>query len=96
MPRTPPTCGCGVCRTCRHREAQRRYRATDKGKATHLRYRRSDKGKPVVARINAKRIFAGSRHRGYAPTVAIAQRIKQHIKERIRAFREKMSERSQC
>lgn len=67
--------------------AQRRYRQTDKGRATHRRYRQSWKGRVFVATLNARRIMVGERCHGYAKTVEHAARINAHIKERVYAFK---------
>jgi hypothetical protein len=93
-------CACGVCRRCICRRAQQRYKQTAKGQATDTRYRRSGKGRAANARYratargqqahaehNAKRIFIGGDYRGKAPSTEVAAVIRQHVKERLRAFK---------
>lgn len=41
----------------------------------------------MTKRMNLRRIYIGHEAVGYAPTVGIAERIRQHIKRRLRAFR---------
>lgn len=87
MPPPPPPCVCGTCKRCRGRVAQAKYRKTAKGKAANQRYRETARGRQMTKQINARRIYIGHDTVGYAATVGIAARIREHIKRRLRAFR---------
>lgn len=94
------TCRCGVCRLCRNRLAQAKYKKTAKGKATNRRYvhsatrRASQKRYRATAQAkqrnavhNSRRIFVGRAYRGRVETVAQADAIQAHVSKRLREFR---------
>ena len=68
------------------RLAQARYRHTPKGVAARMRYEGGPKRQRLNATHNPRRIYVGSAYRGKAVTDAQAAIIRQHVKERLRAF----------
>ena len=68
--------------------AQRRYRATAKGRAAKARYRTSANGRTRERKRNARRIFIGSHYAGNTSTAAAAAAINAHIKDRLCRYHE--------
>lgn len=68
-----------ACSRCRHRRPA--------GVAARARYNAGPRRRAVMARSNAKRIFAGQVYHSMARNAEDAQRINAVIKERVSQFR---------